>query len=49
MDFRLSQMVLVFSWSSMPHTLPGLRLVFSPLSAISPCMPLALVSVGYRF
>jgi hypothetical protein len=48
-DFRVSQMFMVLSWSSMPHTTPALAAAFSPLTAISPVMPLCMISVGYRF
>ena len=48
-DFRLSQMFLIFSWSSMAHSVPALAMTFSPLTAISPYMPLLLISAGWRF
>jgi hypothetical protein len=49
LDIRMSQMFVILSWSSMPHTVPAICFAFSPLTAISPYMPLLLISAGYRF
>jgi hypothetical protein len=46
LDVRLSQIFAIASWSSIPHAVPGLTLVASPLPGISPWLPIGLVEIG---
>ncbi len=48
-DLRLSQPVAIFSSSSAEHTSPEAAIRFSPVSRVSPVLPLLGVTVGYAF
>ncbi|HAP43987.1 MAG: hypothetical protein A2Y37_13960 [Spirochaetes bacterium GWB1_60_80] len=45
-DVRLSQVLAVAGFSSLPHALPGFAFLFSPLPGISPWLPIGLIQVG---
>lgn len=47
-DLRASELFAAFSWSSMEHSVPAAGLLFSPITGISPWMPLLSVDIGFR-
>jgi hypothetical protein len=48
-DIRMSQVVAIASFSSIPSSIPGFQFIFSPLPGISAWMPIGLIQVGLKF